>query len=154
MRATRSALLWITKILETQKISYRISGGFAANLYGSPRELADIDIDIRYKDFSKILPLVKKYIVYGPAQYKDSHWNLPLMTLRYRNQHIDICGGDKTFIFNNKRKDWERLKTDFKTVTYLEYAGIRLSVCKLKDLISYKRKLDRLVDRKDIQFFT
>ncbi|MFZ2522802.1 MAG: hypothetical protein WAW92_00245 [Minisyncoccia bacterium] len=46
MRNTEGALRWIVNILESKSIQFQVTGGFAAKLYGSQRELADIDIDI------------------------------------------------------------------------------------------------------------
>jgi hypothetical protein len=41
-----NALRWIIGILDRHNIQYQITGGFAAKLYGSSREVNDIDIDI------------------------------------------------------------------------------------------------------------
>src|SRR3989338_11339919 len=44
MKNTQEALIWIIGVLKRHSIPFRISGGFAAKIYGSTRELADIDI--------------------------------------------------------------------------------------------------------------
>jgi len=68
---SKKAFKWIITVLRKNKIPFRITGGFAAKIYGSQRELADIDIEIPDSYFDKILPEVKKYIIFGPAKYKD-----------------------------------------------------------------------------------
>jgi hypothetical protein len=64
MRQTKEALHWIVGILRKHKIPFQITGGFAANIYGSTRLLADIDIDLPDKDIFDILPKVQKYVIY------------------------------------------------------------------------------------------
>ena len=53
MRNTKKALTWIVRVLRKYKVSFQISGGFAARAYGATRELADIDIYIPNKAFDK-----------------------------------------------------------------------------------------------------
>jgi hypothetical protein len=63
-----NALRWIIDILYAQKVQYQLAGGLAARLYGAERPLNDIDIDVYEEDFEKILPFVREYVVYGPAE--------------------------------------------------------------------------------------
>ena len=96
----RNALIWITGILEEKNIPFQISGGLAAKIYGSPRPLNDIDIDIPRDGFAKILSAVEAYIVFGPADYENGKWDLYLMTLDYHGQEIDIGCVDAISITN------------------------------------------------------
>ncbi|MFZ3016050.1 MAG: hypothetical protein WA101_03610, partial [Minisyncoccia bacterium] len=74
MKNTEKAFLWIVNILNNKNIPFQISGGFAAKIYGSPRELNDIDIDIPDENFPDIYDGVKQYAIYGPEHYKDAKW--------------------------------------------------------------------------------
>ena len=60
-KARKAAFYWIVQLLRKHKISYRITGGFAARLYSSKRPLADIDIDLPMIGFRKILPEARPY---------------------------------------------------------------------------------------------
>jgi len=150
MRNTQAALVWITQILERFGIPYQIAGGLAANAYGVKRELADIDIDIPQKDFDKILNSVKETILFGPAHYKDEHWDLYMLTLCYQEQEIDITSADNIKIFNPLTGVWETLDTDFSKSTFKEVMGVWVPVIPKEDLLYYKRILKRPVDLLDI----
>ncbi len=60
---TEEALKWIVGILNKHNIPYRIGGGFAANFYGSNREINDIDFSLSGEYFSEIVSETKEYIV-------------------------------------------------------------------------------------------
>ena len=142
MKDTEKALLWIVSILNNKKIPFQISGGFAAKIYGSPRELNDIDIDILDENFPDIFEDVKQYIIYGPENYKDEKWDALLMTLNYEGQDIDITGATNGKISNKDRSAWLKYPCDFNKVTYKEVFEITVPVIQKEDLINYKRELD------------
>jgi hypothetical protein len=144
---TIDALEWIVGILDKHKLAFQISGGLAVKVYGSKRKLVDIDIDIKDKDFVKIIKEVKKYAIFGPRRFKDKNWDLMLMTLNYRGQKIDICGKAKIYDKNNKK--WIQLKPV--TSIYQKINGMYLPFTPKKDLIWYKNKLLRKVDILDIR---
>lgn len=101
---TESAFKWIVGLLMQNNIPFQISGGFAAKLYGANRPLFDIDIDIKGKDFDKLLPFVKNHILSGPKRYLDNTFDLQLLTLEYQGQHIDLGASENSKIFNTKTK--------------------------------------------------
>lgn len=150
MKDTKKALIWIVGILDSKKIKFRIAGGLAANIYGSKRELADIDIDISDDRFDELLANVKDKIIFGPKRYKDENWDLFMATLEYEEQDIDICAAGSEIIFNQNSKQWEKLSIDLTDTVKKLYMGVSLSVIKLKDLINYKSKILREVDKEDI----
>ena len=138
----KNALVWITNILNSKKVPFQISGGLAARIYGSPRPLNDIDIDIPEENFIDIYEDVKPYITYGPDQYKDEKWDCYLMTLNYFGQEIDICGANNTKITAKDNKTWLSLSSDLKDVNYQEYLDIMVPVMPKQELIDYKRQLN------------
>ena len=138
----KNTLVWIIDILNRKKIPFQISGGLAAKIYGSPRELNDIDIDIPEENFIDIYKDVKAYIVYGPDQYKDEKWDCYLMTLNYLGQEIDICGTNNTRITSKDNKTWLSLCSDLKNVNYQKYLDIIIPVIPRQKLIDYKKHLN------------
>ena len=152
MKDTKAALKWIVSILKSKNITFQIAGGFAARIYGSQRELADIDIDITDEDFKEIISEVKAYIIYGPDRYIDEHWDLKLMTLEYKGQVIDIAGEAR--IFDKGTGEWVKQKTDYDNNNPISIYGVTVPVIKKEALIAYKSKLLREVDRADIEALT
>ena len=151
MKQTKKAFAWIISILRKNKIPFQISGGLAARIYGSTRELADIDIDIPEERFEEILPAVKKFAIFGPAKYKDKNWDLYLMTLNYKGQEIDLCGYRTAKIFDKKRKKWISYPTDLSHINYKRILGLTIPVVSKKNLIEHKSKLLRRVDKTDLE---
>jgi hypothetical protein len=152
MKDTKAALKWIVKILKKRKINFEIRGGFAAKIYGSKRELADIDVEVKdVKDTETFFRDVKKYIVWGPKRYKDRNWDLLLLTLKYKGQYIDISGLGLIKIFNKKTKKWNKLGFNPSTSVKKEIYGIKIPVIPLQNLINYKKKLSRRVDLSDVK---
>jgi hypothetical protein len=150
-RDTEAAFNWIVDLLERHRIPFQISGGLAARIYGSDRPLADIDIGIPDSSFSVLLPEVEHYLIYGPKRYVDQEWDLNLMTLKYKNQKIDIAGRDAIQFFDKKSSSWVAGHKDLTVYEMREVYGRTVPVIPKNALIAYKKKLDRDVDLLDIQ---
>ena len=150
-RKTIDALVWIVGVLEKHEVEYQISGGFAAKLYGSPRELNDIDIDIREKYFETVLPEVSPYVTFGPARFNDGKFDCDLMTLDYGGQEIDISGTDTLRMSNKDRTEWISYPNFTFDTLDTDVAGISLKVVHPWKLIEYKKELDGEHQHADIQ---
>ncbi len=150
-RDTEGAFKWIVGLLQKHSIPFQISGGFAARLYGSMRELADIDIGIPDDRFDDIYEEVKPYIVYGPERYLDDEWDLKLMTLEYKNQTIDIAGRDGIKIFDTEKREWVSGHRDLTISENKEVYGLFVPVIPKENLIAYKKKINRSVDIEDVR---
>lgn len=137
---TRLALEWIVDVFQRHSVPFQISGGCAAKIYGSPRELNDIDIDIPRDCFDKILKDVSPYLTYGPAFFENEKWRLYLMTLNYAGQEIDI-GEANAKISSLDGKKWISLDTDFSKVEKRMFLGVEIPVMPKNRLLEYKRHL-------------
>lgn len=151
MKKTENAFHWIIDLMEENQIEYRISGGFAARIYGSKRELADIDIDIAESDIDKLHPLIKDKLIFGPEEYKDESWDLYLATIDFEGQIIDLAGATRAKIFDLNTSQWVKFQVDFDDVVFFNVFGKKVPVIKINDLINYKDMLKRDVDISDIK---
>lgn len=151
MKPSREAFNWIVDILQKYNIPFQVTGGLAAKVYGSSRELADIDLDVLEERFQDILPDVKNYIVFGPERFKDKNWDLFLLALNYRGQQIDICSPIKVKIFDQNINQWTPLEVDFSKSVVKEVFGINVPVIFREHLIGYKNQLRREVDLEDLE---
>lgn len=150
MKKTKEAFDWIVGLLRKHKIPFQISGGFAANIYGSKRPLADIDIDLPDKKIYDIQSDVKKFTIYGPRRYKDKEFDLLLMTLKYKGQEIDLCGINSQKLFNKQTSRWTREKINLSKAVKKKAYNLIVPVISLKNLINYKKKISRDVDIMDV----
>lgn len=150
-RSTKEAFIWIIKILKRRKVPYQLTGGFAARIYGSKRLLADIDIEIPDRFFSRIILDIKKYITFGPANYKDKNFSTHGVALKYRGQIIELCGTDSEKLYNLKKKKWIKSKIDLSKSVKKKVFGMTVHMVRKKDLIYYKGILMRKVDKEDLK---
>lgn len=151
MRDIKAALVWITDILKELHIPFQIAGGLAARAYGATRELEDIDIDIPEDQFGVLYQRVKEFVIDGPDQHQDEHWDILLMTINYHDQLIDIGGAYHTKIRGKESDAWRLLKTDFSKVEYVNLFGVDVPVIARAELIAYKKILMREVDVEDVK---
>jgi hypothetical protein len=148
---TVQAFQWIIAILRKNKIPFQVTSGLAAKLYGSGRRLFDIDLDVPEERFQDIVRHVNRYIVYGPEQHVSSHFNLKLLTLKYRGQSIDIGGAYKPRIRHSSKDGWHKCPTNFADAKKLLVMGRIVPVVSREELIHYKGLVRRKVDLEDIQ---
>jgi hypothetical protein len=151
IKDTENAFKWIINILQKHNIPFQIEGGFASQLYGVKRELADIDISIPEHRFEELITDIKEYIVYGPKQYLDNEWDIKLMTLTYKGQDIDISGAFEKKNFDKTNNSWVNTRSNFETSVYMDVYGLKVPVITKEDLIAYKKLILRDVDIIDIK---
>lgn len=147
-RAT-NALTWIVSMLRANTVPFLITGGLAAKVYGSLRQLADIDISVPEKSLSVLFADVQPYVTFGPARFKDDSWDLSLMTLNFNGQEIDL-GSNEAYIFDKDSQIWTTVVDDLNLSEIHEIAGMKLPVIPKQSLIDYKSKLRRMCDLEDI----
>ena len=153
---TLQALYWIVKILDKHKVPYRIGGGFAAHVYGSPRPIKDIDISFPGEYFPIIMHDVSKYIEHDLKHYSDEKWDCDGLTINYHGQEIDITDIDTLRMSNKEKTEWLRTKDKFRNFDPIptDVGGIKVSLIDPRDLVAYKKHLDgehQLMDIKAVE---
>lgn len=141
MSNIKLALDWLIPLLETNRIPFQITGGFAAHLYGAARPVNDIDIDLPTADLNHLLPEVTPYITYPAQRHRDTTWDLYVCTLDYNGQLIDLTGASDAFIKNKDTGCWDALEMNFNRVVWVNAHGHTLPIQNPVDLIAYKRKI-------------
>lgn len=151
-RNPQKAFHWIVGILKNHGVPFEIEGGLAARAYGSERELADIDLVIPEKSFAEIVSDVKDYIVSGPEQLKDKHWDLLFLALDYEGQAIEIVGAYEQKYFDKITGEWVHAPSDFSKSEMHPVFGLVVPIVPKENLILAKKRLGREVDFVDLEF--
>lgn len=140
---TSKALRWIVEILSENNIPYRVGGGTATYLYGSDREINDIDLSISGEYFSKLIPLVEKYIVAGPKHYVSEKWDCTTLSLDYNGQDIDLTDVDTLLMKNADSNMWIRNKEIYQRWPNIEknIEGLPVTLMHPRVLLEYKQHL-------------
>jgi hypothetical protein len=148
---TLKCLQLIIPIIKQYDPTYIISGGFAAKLHGSSRELADIDISVNEKVFLDLVSELKEYIIedHSVSNYVDDSWNMQITTFNILGQEVDIFTHTRNKIYSLQENRWIPLA--FKKFVPIKYADMELNVIPLGELIAYKKHTRREVDLLDIQ---
>ncbi len=136
------ALAWITTILDRLEVPYKIGGGFAARIYGSPREVNDIDISLPGSFFDVIVPEVAEYITAGPKQYRNEKWDCRTLSVNYKGQDIDMTDVDTLKMSNLDQSEWFKAKERrLNEAVPVVIHGVPVSLMDPRDLLAYKREL-------------
>ncbi|MFZ1719753.1 MAG: hypothetical protein WAU28_00200 [Candidatus Moraniibacteriota bacterium] len=151
---TTEALKWIVKILNDNRIHYRIGGGLAVALYGSTRPIKDIDISLSGKYFPVIVPIVQQFIIAGPQHYLNEKWDCATLSLNYHEQDIDLTDVDTLLMKNHEETEWiknEIVYDKYPTITK-KIEGMSVTLMHPKVLLEYKQHLSGEHQESDQKF--
>jgi len=151
---TLNALKWITRILNEQNIPYCVGGGMATYLYGSSRQVNDIDISVSGKYFPVIIPFVKEHVTAGPKHYKNDKWDCDTLSLNYGGQDIDLTNVDTLLMSKKDGSGWIRNKEIYQKFPNVvkEVDGIKVSLMDPRVLFEYKKELNGEHQESDLRF--
>jgi len=145
---TKRALRWIVGVFRKRNVSFQITGGLAASLYGSPRPWNDIDILIRPTSLRRILPDVNRHLAFGPAQYRDQRFDAFMATLKIYGTEIDLVMECR--IRNRRTGGWYQTPGLTPPSTWKHLWGIRLPLEPKRELMRIKQILGRKKDFEDV----
>ena len=146
----RSALDWIVGVLRRADVPFQVVGGLAARAHGARRPLVDLDFYIPTSRLYDVAGLAAGRVTRLPAPHRDEHWDLTFMKLEYDGRPIELGGADGARYFDRQAGAWREAEIRFDASLEMEIFGIRVPVMPLEQLVEYKRRLDRDVDRQDI----
>ena len=144
------ALNWIIDFLETEHIPYVVCGGLAAQIYGSRRNLNDIDIFVHSDYFASAVKFGESYLTFGPKLHKGEQWDLTYAKFTYNGQDIEICSDKECKIMDSRKSKWVDLYVDFQNYERHHIYGVSVKVMNKVEFVKYKRQLSRNVDSEDI----
>lgn len=147
-----NAIKFIIPIFQENQITYRITGGFAGNLYGSQWKTHDIDIEVARVDIPKILELFRDYLVIDLMRLVDDEFDLLLMTLTIYGIDIEINQAEEAFVINNGKSI--RLDSDLFVFNTIEFHDLQLRVKPLEQIIAYKKLIGREKDLAELTKLT
>ena len=145
------ALFFMVDFFKENNIPYVLTGGSAAKMYGSPREVIDLDFDVPNECLESIAESLREHATSGPRRHRGEGFNVMLLELEYGGVAIDIGGAEDFEIFDKKNKKWVPDVTDLARFEEISIQGKIICVVPVADLLAYKGKLLREVDIKDIE---
>ncbi|NOS68025.1 MAG: hypothetical protein HOO67_06745 [Candidatus Peribacteraceae bacterium] len=140
------ALRWMTGILNERIIPFQITGGLAARSYGSTRPLDDIDIDVPSDTLKEIAEVTRQYVESGPVHFVDDDWDLLVLIVNYKGQYFDIEGIESEKVFDKQERQWVAVPGNLSTAQMQEVLGTKVPVKDPRDMIHYKRILNRTIN--------
>ena len=146
----KRALRYIVSLLQGNNISFQITGGLAAVLYGARRPVYDIDIDVCENDIPKIREIFLKDIVTDYHHLQDEKFDLYLLILSVYGVSVDISQLERACIYDVRGERVE-MQSDIARAKNIAWEDMALPVQDKQELITYKTILNRDIDLSDIQ---
>jgi hypothetical protein len=148
------ALRWIVGLLEAHGVPFQIVGGLAARAYGATRPLVDIDLYIPAAHVATVYEAARRFITRQPEHHRDDHWDLVFMRLEFLGQPIEIGVSDDAMYRGGREDRWHDAAVDYNASERLAVFGVEVPVMPRAQLLAYKLRLDRPVDRADVRELT
>lgn len=146
-----SALRWTASVLEDLDVRWVVAGGLAARAHGATRELHDIDLYVEEGALERILPAVREHHAHGPRRYRDEHWDCLFLEVRYAGEEIELAEAARCRHRAGPDAPWHPAGVEFHRAVRRAVFGVEVPVMPRAALVAYKRRLDREVDRRDLE---
>lgn len=144
------AMAWLADLFRDHDVRYAAAGGLAARSWGATRPLVDLDFFVYAEDLDRVECDLAPYVVRPLTALKDDHWDLSFMRLEYGGVPLELSVAEGARYRESATGEWHDTCPDFSACPEREILGVRLRVMNRDDLVAYKRRVDRAVDRADI----
>lgn len=148
------ALEWISVRLDELGIPFQVAGGLAAIAHGASRPLNDIDIYVPEGSLSVLRTELADHHSHGPERYRDEQWDCYFMEVDYAGEEIELAEADRTRYRRDADAPWHDAGVDFEKSARRVAFGVEMPVMPLEELLDYKRRIGREVDREDVDELT
>lgn len=148
---TGRALAWISSRLRELEVPFQVAGGLAAIAHGATRELNDIDLYVPGGVLEGLARELEGHVSHGPFRHRGPRWDCYFMELHYEGQEIELAEGPRTRYRRGEGAPWHDAEVDFEAGVMRETFGVEIPVMPLEELIRYKSRLMRDVDRRDLE---
>jgi hypothetical protein len=146
----KEVLLKVVHLLTTNKISYQVTGGTAAIMWGVERETEDLDFDVAERDMKRAGELFREWIVEGYHHYQGDDLELWLIIAGVDGVQVEFGQAEGAKILGIGNNTWTQLPNTISNTTTMVVDGVPIRVQSKKDLIEYKKILGREVDKVDV----
>ena len=149
----KKVLIQIAKTFKENNISFKITGGLAAIVYGAKRKLFDIDIEVLKKYIQKIRKLFKKYITEDIHHLQNERFDIYVMSLDINGVVIDISQVEESYVID---KNGNKIggENSLNKAKLMKIDRIEVPIEDKDELIKYKKILNRDTDLIDIEQMT
>jgi hypothetical protein len=151
-KGSYDALTFIMPELEKRGLRWLIGGGFACYVYGIPRKLTDIDIDIdTSKDaaaFKDLLATVDPYITQPLIHFVDQNHDNYNFEITVAGQLMDICPMAEVKVFDRNASAHVAFYEGFPATEEGDFFGLKLPllskqlIIKGKEMYPWQRETD------------
>lgn len=146
----RGALEWVISQLEEAGVPFQVAGGLAALAHGASRPLNDIDIYVPEGALERLRSELADHHSHGPHRYRDQQWDCYFMEVGYEGEEIELAEAPRTRYRKGPRDAWHQADIDFNNPVIREVFGVEIPVMPVDQLVAYKQKIGRPVDREDL----
>jgi hypothetical protein len=144
------AVVWLTDLFADRGVRYAAAGGLAARAWGASRPLVDLDFYVKGEDLDRIESELAPYVVQPLSEFRNEHWDLSFMRLEYAGAPLELSVGEGARYREAATGEWHDACPDFEDCPERELFGTTVKVMNRAQLMEYKRRVDRAVDRADI----
>jgi hypothetical protein len=143
-------LAWLSDLFRDRGVEYAAAGGLAARAWGATRPLVDLDFFVHADDLDRLEADLEPYVARPLTALTDDHWDLTFLRLEYSGIPLELCVAEGARYREAATGEWHDACPSFSGCPEREVLGVKVRIMDRDDLLEYKRRVDRAVDRADV----